>query len=189
MNSSLHLHERISQRGCRAEQPSPAGAWARKPANSSQLCATAQRRDRRTRSMFLEHVLCRRPLRAPWGPAFEHQHDGGPSPAVVSAAGLPCPCLRGARWSSPGGRHPFNQTGRDSADGHPILVAHSPVPSFRVEPAQAAKQFRLDSRNRAFASASLCSSNRTSQRRRRECATTSHEITTDRRAQFVPRSG
>jgi len=82
----LHLHECIPHRGCRAEQPSPAGAWARKPANSSQLCAKAQRRDRRTRSMFLEHVLCRRPLRAPWGPAFEHQNRrGSSSPAMIGA--------------------------------------------------------------------------------------------------------
>lgn len=120
MNMSLHSHEaRATRLGVR-EQPSPAGAWARKPANpshgtgdrrrnetcagsfpaSSQLCTSVQRRDRRTRSMFLEHVLWRRPLRTPWGPASRHiefvDHGGNTSPVVLTGP---------RRSSSLGGGH------------------------------------------------------------------------------------
>lgn len=119
---SLHADESAVPRQRSREQPTRP-ALGKEPATLSLLCASAQRRDRRTRSLFLEQVLCRRPSRAPWGPALEHQHDGGPSPAVVSAAGLPCPCLRGARRSSPGERPPFFSSGSSAG------VASSGVPT------------------------------------------------------------
>lgn len=122
---SLHLNE-WGDSSPRAEQPRRAGARARQPATSSQLCVTAQRRDRRSRSASSND---RRPSCTPRGPApreINPDHVGTSSPVVARG-----PC----RSFLPGRGQAANQALNDACDRHQPVVFHRIASSFRVEPA------------------------------------------------------
>jgi len=184
-----------TRRAC--EQLHPGRAWRRgSPATYSRLRATRVAEPAGCGWMPLRPVSEVLPGRRRWArrsgslPELNMNHDAGSSPCVVvCAAGSPRSCQRrGARFGllPRTERYPIHYLRSRRADALEV-VAHASASSFPSSRLRLPGPSVSTSESRAFASTPLCSSHRTSQRSRRECATTSHEITTDRRAHFVLR--